>query len=272
MAAFAPGAIFLACRACVLRMTVLERLRAQRRGLLHVIDPFKIAAQEAADKAVTLEQCGFSALLVGSTNCDEFEQTVPGYLETLRRVTKLPLILHFPPAKGVGFRLCRRAHGAFIHAVPCASDEYFRYQASQETLRQHDMSGSDKIELLRSAAFVFGDDLKTAAAVSVCATRDSDDALIEHAAAVRCGPFDLAYLYSRHAGVPILACQTFREHLRFDQMLFVGGGVRSAAKARAYLDAGADYVVFGSALERSDWRAALRQLAPHIRDRARLTP
>jgi heptaprenylglyceryl phosphate synthase len=237
--------------------SILDLLLRSRPGALHVLDPFKIHVEEAILKARTLERFGVAALLIGSTDCVCFEEYVAPYVAHLKSSTRLSLILHFPPKRGIGYRICDKADGVILHNVLNSTDDYYAGRCTVETFDRWVVSSAEGPEALVSASFTFGPDAETSYAVGAIPTKETSRELARYAESVAKGAFDLAYLYSRHASVPLIACQEFRQRAKPRQLLFVSGGVRTRAQVDAYLKAGADFVVFGTALETKAWRCAV---------------
>jgi heptaprenylglyceryl phosphate synthase len=243
------------------RSAVLAGLRRHAPGTIHVIDPYKVPVEEAVEKAAALTRLDHRVLLIGSTDNPAFDALVPGYVARLRRTTDLNIVLHFPPVPGRGAPICAGADAVLVHTVPNSTDAYFAGQVLADTERALGELDGDRPEVIRSASFAFGIDPKTRQAVASQPTAEHGDALERYLHAVRTGGFDAAYLLSRHGQVSLEVCRLFRERLAAHQLLFVGGGVGSRAQVQRYLDGGADYVVFGSALEVAGWRGALHELA-----------
>ncbi|GGK06725.1 hypothetical protein GCM10010123_40620 [Pilimelia anulata] len=240
------------------RPGVLAALRAAAPGLLHVVDPYKVPVAEAAAKAAALARLGHPALLVGSTDNPAFDAHVAPYVAELRRHTDRYLVLHFPPVRGRGAPVCPGADAVLLHVVLDSADPY--PGAAADTARAvAELPGPPVV--LRSASFAFGPDPKTAAAAGANPSAEDPAALAPYLDAVAGGDFDLAYLLSRHGRVSRAVCRLFRARLGSRRLLFVGGGVRTAGRVRAYADSGADWVVAGTALERPDWRRGLADLA-----------
>jgi heptaprenylglyceryl phosphate synthase len=240
----------------------LKLLRERRRGPLHVIDPYKVPVYEAAEKARAVAALGFPILLVGSTDYADFGQHMPPYLHALKRATDLRIVLHFPPRKGEGVPICEGADAVLRPCVLNSADDYFAGAGGRDG--DAGAFGADEgpyPEVLSSAAFVIGPDSKSYQAVRALPLEESPLEMGRYASVIRANGFDIVYLYSRHARVSPAACRFFRENINPEQLLFVSGGVRSRAQVELYLTAGADYVVFGTALETGDWREVLDEIA-----------
>jgi heptaprenylglyceryl phosphate synthase len=242
---------------------VLERLRAARPGRLHVVDPYKIPVAEAVEKARAVAALEFPVLLVGSTDYESFDAHVPGYVAAIKEAVEIPVVLHFPPRPGAGFPVAPNADAVLFTAVLNSGSEYYvwkSYLDTLNTLNRRGIAPEAAPEFVFAGGMTFGADAVSRAAVDARAVEETRPALAEMATVLRTMRYDLAYLYSRSERVPDDVCRYLRESSAPGQLLFVSGGVRSRQEVEAYHAAGADYVVFGGALERPDWREVLDRL------------
>lgn len=243
---------------------VLARLREHRPGPVHIIDPFKIPVGEAVEKAAELDRLGFAAVILASTDYESFESRMEPYVAAVKEATSLPVILHFPPRRGIGFPAVGGADAMLLPALLGSDDDYFVWKSFLETLTTLPGRIPEESwpELLLTVALTFGEDRRTGdllgtVPVTTSSTTEMDQYL---AVAVTFG-FHLVYLYSRHDQVPPEAVRHFRKMLRPEQILFVSGNVRTRRQITEYLDAGADYVGFAGALEHPDWRSTLAEMS-----------
>ncbi|EFG04772.1 hypothetical protein [Streptomyces clavuligerus] len=260
----------------------LARLREHPPGPVHIIDPFKIPQHEAVEKAAALDALGFPAILLASTDYTAFEDRMEPYLAAIKQVTSLPLLLHFPPRKGIGFPLVAGADAVVLPALLGSTDDYYVWKSYLETLLALPvrLDREDWPELLLTVALTFGEDHKTGDLLGTVPvnteniedtenTEDSRGArgpaggnrLDTHIAVARDFGFHLVYLYSRYDRVPLDVIRRFRAGLRPGQILFVSGNVHRREQVDDYLAAGADCVGFAGALEHPDWRTTLKELA-----------
>ncbi|MER5358438.1 geranylgeranylglyceryl/heptaprenylglyceryl phosphate synthase [Streptomyces sp. NPDC002785] len=249
----------------------LTRLQGHPPGPVHIIDPFKVPQHEAVEKAVALDELGFPAIILASTDYESFETRMDPYVAAIKAATSLPVLLHFPPRKGFGFPLVGGADAMLLPALLGSRDDYYVWKSYLETLLN--MPGrvdrEDWPELLLTVALTFGEDRRTGDLLgTVPVATTTTEQLDRHIAVTRSFGFHMVYLYSRNAQVPIDVVRYFHERLDPDQILFVSGNVRSREQVTTYLDAGADYVGFAGALEHPDWRSTLKemtatQVAPH---------
>lgn len=242
---------------------VLERLREHDRGPVHIIDPFKVPQAEAVEKAKILDDLGFPVLVLASTDYESFESRMNPYVAAIKEVSSLPVLLHFPPRRGFGFPLARGADAVMLPALLGSRDTYYVWKSYLETLVELGgrVDREDRPELLLSVALTFGEDRKTGdllgtTPVTTTSTEQSD----WYISVTRTFGFDMVYLYSRYAHVPLDVVRHFRRRLDPGQILFVSGNVRRREHVTAYLEAGADYVGFAGALEHADWRSTLAEI------------
>ncbi|MGI5484248.1 geranylgeranylglyceryl/heptaprenylglyceryl phosphate synthase [Streptomyces lavendofoliae] len=243
---------------------VLAGLRDLRPGPVHIIDPFKVPPAEAVEKAVALDELGFPFVILASTDYESFETRMEPYVARIKAATSLPVLLHFPPRKGVGFPLAAGADAVILPALLGSQDDYFVWKSLLETLLTMPgrMDREQWPELLLTVALTFGEDRRTGDLLGTVPVGTGTAQLDRHIDVALSFGFHMVYLYSRHAHVPPGVVRHFRNRLRPDQILFVSGNVRSRDRVTAYLDAGADYVGFAGALEHDDWRTTLSGLAP----------
>ena len=241
------------------RRDVLAHLRARRGHIIHVVDPFKVGVAEAVEKARAVTAAGLPALLLASTDYENFETRMPEYVNAVRAATDIPTILHFPPIPGRGFPVVEEADSVMLPALLGSDDPYYVWKSLLETYALGSVAPPAPQPLL-SAALTFGSDERSYARMGTQPVAQDEQSVVACAEQARRFGFDMVYLYSRHERVTARTCEIFREVLAGDQLLFASGGVRSPEQVDAYLAAGADYVIFAGALETPDWRAVLDRL------------
>jgi heptaprenylglyceryl phosphate synthase len=239
---------------------VLQRLRAARPGRLHVIDPYKVPLAEAVEKAARLQDLGFPLLLVGSTDYHDFDRHVPAYVAALKEGVDLPVVLHFPPRRGIGFPVALEADAVLFTAVLNSAATYYVWKSYLDTLNTLNVRGvrpDRHPEWIFTGGMTFRADPVSDRAVAARPVRETIPALDELATVVRAMAYDVVYLYSRCERVTLEVCRHFRAKAAPGQLLIASGGVRTRQEVEAYHAAGADYVVFGGALETPEWRDVL---------------
>ncbi|MEM9556288.1 MAG: geranylgeranylglyceryl/heptaprenylglyceryl phosphate synthase [Acidobacteriota bacterium] len=246
------------------RTSVLERLRAHRPSILHAIDPFKVKLDQAVEKARALEELGFPAVILASTDWEDFDAVVDRFIDEIRAATHdLPILLHFPPRLGYGMPMVGAADATMYPFLLGSTDPYFAWQSYAETVQclTDDPRRRPAREILHLAALTFGTDQpshEVMALEPIESTRVRAERLLEM---IEILGLQGAYLFSRYEMVPPSVCRIFREQMPSDKILFASGGVREPERAHQFFDAGVDFVVFCGALERPDWRPVLEALA-----------
>ncbi|MFJ9901065.1 geranylgeranylglyceryl/heptaprenylglyceryl phosphate synthase [Streptomyces sp. NPDC091280] len=231
---------------------------------MHIIDPFKVPQAEAVEKAKMLDELDCPALILASTDYESFESRMDPYVMAIKQVSSLPVLLHFPPRKGVGFPVARGADAVILPALLGSCDDYYVWKSYLETLVNLPGRGAreDWPELLLTVALTFGEDHKTGDLLgTVPVATAGTEQIDQYIAVTRSFGFHMVYLYSRYSQVPTDVVRHFRRHLDPDQILFVSGNVRRREHVTAFLEAGADYVGYAGALEHDDWRSTLAEIS-----------
>lgn len=240
---------------------VLALLRRKKPGCLHVIDPFKVAIDVAVRRAHAVEERGYPAIVLGSTDYFDFEQLVPPYIGAIKAEVDLPVLLHFPPRHPAGIPFAPNADAIIWPALLGSEDGYFVWKSFLETLTHGSRRGiaSESLpECILSAALTFGADDVSYRAMAVQPIDPSS--IARYLEVVNLLRLDMVYLYSRYEHVPPETCRYISRAMGPERVLIVSGGVRSREQIDAYHRAGADYVAFAGALECDDWQKRLPQL------------
>jgi heptaprenylglyceryl phosphate synthase len=228
-----------------------------------VIDPFKVRVEEAVRKAIVLEQLGYSAVFLGSTDYKCFEQHLHPYINAIKVAVRLPVVLHFPPKRPSGLPIALNADAMIWPALLGSEDDYFVWKSFFQTLQDLNVRGVNPDSLperIFSAALTFGADNVSYNAMRVQPIDPDPSSLERYLSVVDLLRLDMVYLYSRYEQVPIGACEYVRKALASDRVLVVSGGVRSREQIDSYHRAGADFVAFAGVLECDDWRDKLTRL------------
>jgi heptaprenylglyceryl phosphate synthase len=244
---------------------LLSYLHQHRSSLLHVIDPFKVPVEQAVNKARALQRYGFAAVILASTDWENFEDTLNPYIDEIRAAASgLPILLHFPPRLGHGMPMVSNADGLLYPFLLESNDPYFAWKSYSETAelraRLHPSGSGSQPAFLHLAALTFGDDKRSNAVMGVDPVEMSDQHLSHLSWGIRMLGLQGVYLYSRCSAVPNEACRYFRARMQSEQLLFASGGVRTAERALELFAAGADFVVFSGALECERWEPVLEHL------------
>ena len=225
---------------------VLERMRsrAPAGGLLVLVDPGRTDAPMAAAVARAADEAGAAALMIGSS----FEGTE--HTETVARAMKgasaLPLLL-FP---GSAAQLTPEVDAVlFLSLVSGRNPQYL----IEEHVRAVPFFHRHPIESI-STAYILVDGGRITAVESVSQTRplpaDKPEIAVAHALAAQMIGMAAVYLDAGSGAAHPIAPAIVRAVRRAVALpLIVGGGLRTPAAVRAAREAGADFVVVGTAIE-----------------------
>lgn len=216
-------------------------------GLLVLIDPVRTTVPQAARVAREAAAAGVAALLIGSS-FDGAGQT-PEVARALRESAPgLPVAL-FP---GSAMQLTDQVDLVlFLSLVSGRNAQYLieEHVRAVPFLREH------PVETL-STAYILIDGGRVTSVEAVSQTRplpaDKPELVAAHATAARLIGMQAVYLDAGSGAerpVPEAVIRACREAAPPPRPLFVGGGIRTPAQARAARAAGADYVVIGTVLE-----------------------
>jgi phosphoglycerol geranylgeranyltransferase len=224
---------------------VLDRMRTHAPGLFVLVDPGRTDAAQAAAVARAADDAGAAALMIGSS-FDGIERT-----ETVARAMKgastLPLLL-FP---GSAAQLTPAVDAVlFLSLVSGRNPQYL----IEEHVRAVPFFHAHPVEAI-STAYILVDGGRITAVESVSQTRplpaDKPEIAAAHAVAARMIGMAAVYLDAGSgAAQPVGPAIVRAVRHAVDLPLIVGGGLRTPEAARAAREAGADFVVVGTAVER----------------------
>jgi heptaprenylglyceryl phosphate synthase len=233
---------------------------------LAALDPFRLSIAQIAERIAEMERLGGCAVLLASTDDEQYDAVVPATIGNLQTRCNGTMILeHFRPKPGVGFRRASESSAVIMTRVLSAGESFFRDCRKIEVLGELGDSTQAERLLARvalSAAIVFGTDAKSHRYVSAQPVQEGCPStlgvLLEQALE---GPLDLLYLYSRHARLSPETVSSVREAVGPTLPVIASGCIRSAIEIHELRDAGASIVVVGSVLEEPDWRDTIGLLA-----------
>ena len=224
---------------------VLERMRSRASGLMVLVDPGRTDASAAAVVARAADEAGAAALLIGSS-FDGNEQT-ENVARAMKGASALPLLL-FP---GSAAQLTPAVDAVlFLSLVSGRNPQYL----IEEHVRAVPFFHRHPIESI-STAYILVDGGRITAVESVSQTRplpaDKPEIAVAHALAARMIGMAAVYLDAGSGAAQPVAPAVVRAVRRAVALpLIVGGGLRTPEAVRAAREAGADFVVVGTAIER----------------------
>jgi phosphoglycerol geranylgeranyltransferase len=223
---------------------VLERLRSRAPGLLVLVDPGRTDAPTAAAVARAAEEAGAAALMIGSS-FDGSEHTEM-VARAMKGASALPLLL-FP---GSAAQLTPAVDAVlFLSLVSGRNPQYL----IEEHVRAVPFFRRHPVESI-STAYILVDGGRITAVESVSQTRplpaDKPEIAVAHALAARMIGMAAVYLDAGSGAATPIAASIIRAVRRAVALpLIVGGGLRTPEAVRAAREAGADFVVLGTAIE-----------------------
>lgn len=238
--------------------SLLALLREHRKNIIHTIDPFKTRYFDGLEKVRFLGDVS-PFVLVGSTDCPNFG-FVSEYVADLKRASRVPIFTHFLPRPGRGYPVCLHADGLFATSVTNSSNDYFACcKPGREALRETTLNFPDA-KYVNVRAITIGEDEKSTECAQTFTVTADFDPVIELLRSHREERDGCHYIFSRRRILDPALIREVREAVGHGAILFASGCIVRRDQADALLDAGADYVAVGSALETADWMAAAKQV------------
>jgi len=236
--------------------------RKLRRAKLHMtlIDPDVDSGSVAADIARAAHRAGSDAIMIGGSTGytrTDLDRTVGA----IRRAVPLPTIL-FPTSAGL---LSPKAHAIYFMIMMNSRDPRF---LSREQMRGAPVVRKLGLEPISMGYIIIEPGMKVGevGSAEVVARNDPATAAAYALAAQYLG-MDCVYLEAGSgAPEPVPAAMIRLVRRTISIPLIVGGGIRSAAAARAAARAGADVVVTGTVAEHtSDPHAKLEAIVRAVK-------
>lgn len=218
-------------------------------GLLVLVDPVRTDAAQAARIGRAALEAGATGLLIGSS-FDGAAQTHAVARALRAHAPGLPVAL-FP---GSAMQLTDEVDLVlFLSLVSGRNPQYLieEHVRAVPFLRQHPVK-------TLSTAYILIDGGRVTSVEAVSQTRplpaDKPELAAAHATAAQLIGMQAVYLDAGSGAdrpVPVDVIRACRDAVPAERPLFVGGGIRTPAQARAARQAGADFVVIGTIIEES---------------------
>lgn len=223
---------------------ILERLMARAPGLLVLVDPERTAPGEATALARQARDAGAAGLLIG-TSFDGAERTRE-VAAAIKAATDLPLLL-FPGSAG---QLVPNVDAVLLLSLVSGRNPQYLIE---EHVRAVPFFQRHKVPTL-STAYLLVDGGHVTAVESVSQTRplpaDKPELAVAHAIAGSMIGMRAVYMDAGSgASRPVAPALIRAVRAAVTLPVFVGGGIRAPEQVRAALEAGADFVVVGNAIE-----------------------
>jgi phosphoglycerol geranylgeranyltransferase len=209
-----------------------------------LVDPGHVGPREAQEVARGAEQAGAAGLLIG-TSFDGAAAT-DAVAGAIRNATRLPLLL-FP---GSAAQLTHHVDAVLLLSLVSGRNPQYLIE---EHVRAVPFFVRHSVEAI-STAYILIDGGRISTVEAVSQTRplpaDKPELVVAHAVAARLIGMSAVYLEAGSGAsrpVPAEVIAAVREAVALP--LLVGGGLRTPEQVREARDAGADFVVVGTAVE-----------------------
>lgn len=237
-------------------MKPVERL-ADRRGLALLVDPGRTAPSAARALAERAQGEGVALLLLG--NSFGSDDSAAGTALALKAGAPALPLLQFPAHAA---QLVPGVDGVLLLSLVSGRNPQYLIEEHVRAVpffERHPQVGAI------STAYLLVDGGRVTSVESVSQTRplpaDKPELVAAHVRAAMLIGMRAVYLEAGSgARTPVAPALVAAARAASDGLLFVGGGIRDADGVRAARDAGADYVVVGSQVER-EGAPAVRALA-----------
>ena len=242
---------------------ILEGL--ERQGALHMtlIDPDVTPPEEAGEIAKKAEEAGTFAIMIGGS-IGVSERMVDETILEIKKKTSVPVIL-FP---GSTSELSKHADAVWFLSVLNSNNPYFIVGSQMQAAPVVKRYG---IEALPLAYIIMGDGgavgyVSQARPISF----DRADIAAAYALAAQYMGFRFVYLEGGSGGRPIPPEVISTVRKTVDLVMVVGGGIRTGRLAYRAVEAGADIVVTGTAVEEAgDAYSKVKEIVDAVRKAAR---
>jgi len=192
---------------------------------IHIIDPFKVSAEDAVQKASVMEALGAPFVLLGSTDYVDFESVMTTVVARIREKVSIPVVSHFPPLRSGGLPFVEGIDFVIMPAILTSENPQFMWKSLLETYRDFgaaEAQGQKVPQPILSAAFTFGDDHKSKQFMDTRGLTQTKSTAKKLTHYVNRLGFHFVYLYSRHLEIELDMVHVVRQNLNRDVMLFVG--------------------------------------------------
>jgi phosphoglycerol geranylgeranyltransferase len=223
---------------------MINRLRTTNHGLFILVDPDRTSAAEAAALARRCEAEGVSGLLIG-TSFDGAENTAT-VARALKDATGLPLLL-FP---GSANQLVPWVDAVLLLSLVSGRNPQYLIEEHVRSVPFFIRHGTPAI----STAYILMDGGRITAVEAVSQTRplphDKPEIAAAHARAAQLIGMQAVYLDAGSGAERPVAPEVIAAvRAAVTLPIFVGGGMREPRQVAAAREAGADFVVVGTAVE-----------------------
>ncbi|MGB9721183.1 MAG: geranylgeranylglyceryl/heptaprenylglyceryl phosphate synthase [bacterium] len=232
-----------------MRRTVWEQLNSVKPGVIALFDPDRISQNKISSITKYISDCNVSAILVGSSllKSEDFD----GFVAQVKKMAGCPVIL-FP---GGSHQISKYADGIFFLSLLSGRNPEFLIG---EHVKSVFLIKSYGLEVIPVGYILISSNNYTAVEYisnTRPIPRNKPEIAVAHAIAGEYLGMKAIYLEAGSGArdpVPESLIREVRKHISIP--LIVGGGIRTEGNAKRILNAGADFIVLGSIIEKSPTR------------------
>lgn len=225
-------------------LDILKKNASEKKAVALLIDPDKTPIEVAIQNIEILQENGGAAILVGSSIL--VQSDFDSYIDALKKVAKLPLILFPGDINQVS------AHADAIFLLSLVSGRNPEYLISKHVQSAFAIKQSG-IEVIPTAyLLVDGGNLTSVQYVTQTLPIPNGKADLAAATALASEQLGMKVAYleaGSGAKIPVQANMIESVKNNTELFLIVGGGLRDAQQIKTALNAGADLVIIGTAVE-----------------------
>lgn len=226
--------------------TVYEQLNQKRPGVLALFDPDRLPRDRIEAMTVSICDAGVTGILVGTSLLvsPEFD----AFVSAVKKNTDRPVII-FP---GCSHQICRHADAIFFLSLLSGRNSEYLIGEQVKAVYLIKEYGLQTIPvgyiLIESGNYTAVEYISGTKPIP----RSKPEIAVAHALAGQY--FGMKYIYLEAGSgaaqsVPLDMISAVKKHI--DIPLIVGGGIQNKDTAQGIFDAGADFIVLGSIIERS---------------------
>ncbi len=225
---------------------IYEQLKSKRPGILALIDPDRVALDNARNIAEFVVDQGVDGIMVGSSLLvsSHFER----FIAQLKKGSSKPVII-FP---GCSHQIAKKADAIFFLSLLSGRNSEFLIGEQVKAVFGIREMGLEVIPvgyiLIDSGSYTTVEYISNTRPIP----RNKPEVAVAHALTGEYFGMKLIYLEAgsgARMAVPVDMIKKVKKEISIP--LIVGGGIRSVKTAQAVVSAGADVIVLGSIIERS---------------------
>jgi phosphoglycerol geranylgeranyltransferase len=240
---------------------LLEKIAAEKSIHMTLIDPEKITPAQAATVAENSKKSGTAAIMIGGSTFVSQEH-LDNVIQAIKSAVDLPTILFPNNVSGIS----RHSDAIWFMSLLNSVDPYFLVGAQ---ILGAPLIKKFNIEPISMGYIIVGQG-GTAGVVGKAIAIPYDKPELAAAHALAGQYFGMRFIYLEGGSgaanpVPPEMIKTVKKYL--DVPLIVGGGIRTREQAAAAAEAGADIIVTGNLIEKTDSKQRIAEVIEGIRQR-----